>query len=161
MASTPDAPLWRISNRCDLQGLGGEKADGRWHTAERGKRIVYLSEHPAVALLEVLANLHINPSVFPEAYQLIKVSVADRLSREVLPAGRLSDGWQKNLMETQFVGDAWLAKRSGALLVVPSVPSPESFNCLLNPLHRDAKKVEIEWCRWIKYDQRLFRVAES
>ncbi len=41
--------LWRISNHDDLVGLGGEKADGRWHSAARGKRIVYLSEHPALA----------------------------------------------------------------------------------------------------------------
>ena len=56
--------LWRISNRCDLEGVGGEKADGRWHTAARVKRIVYLSEHPAVALLEVLANFHSNQNLF-------------------------------------------------------------------------------------------------
>ena len=49
--------LWRISNHCDIQGMGGEKSDGRWHTAKRGKRIVYLSDHPAIALIEVLANL--------------------------------------------------------------------------------------------------------
>ncbi|MEA2543931.1 MAG: hypothetical protein QOH35_5297, partial [Acidobacteriaceae bacterium] len=45
--------LWRISNHCDLQGMGGEKTDGRWHTAKRGKRIVYLSDYPALALIEV------------------------------------------------------------------------------------------------------------
>ena len=68
MASTLDAPLWRISNCCDLEGIGGEKADGRWHTAARGKRILYLSEHPAIALIEVLANLHTNPNLIPETY---------------------------------------------------------------------------------------------
>jgi len=160
MASTPDDALWRISNRCELAGIGGEKADGRWHTAARGKRIVYLSEHPAVALLEVLANLHINPKLFPETYQLIKVIAVGDLPRETVPPDRLSESWRENLRETQSVGDEWLAKQSGGLLFVPSVPSPESFNCLLNPLHPDAKKVEIEWCKWIKYDRRLFRVSE-
>jgi len=153
--------LWRISNRCDLGGVGGEKADGRWHTAARGKRIVYLSEHPAVALVEVLANLHINPKLFPETYQLIKVIAPDGLPREILAPDRLSDGWRENLTETRSVGDEWLAKHFGALLMVPSVPSPESFNCLLNPLHPEAKRMEIGWCKWIKYDCRLFRVTES
>jgi RES domain-containing protein len=157
MASTPDGPLWRISNRCDLEGIGGEKADGRWHTAAHGKRIVYLSEHPAVALVEVLANLHTNPKLLPETYQLIKI-IAGNLPREVLPIDRLSEGWRDRLRETQAVGDEWHAKRSSALFIVPSVPSPESFNCLLNPQHPGAKKIEIEWCKWIKYDRRLFRV---
>ena len=69
--------LWRISNHCDLQGMGGEKSDGRWHTAKRGKRIVYLSDHPAVALIEVLANLKGNPRLFPDSYQLMKITVAE------------------------------------------------------------------------------------
>jgi RES domain-containing protein len=153
--------LWRISNRCDLEGIGGEKADGRWHTAARGKRIVYLSEHPAVALLEVLANLHINPKLFPESYQLIKVITPDDLLIGALSPTALSNIWRDHLAETQAIGDNWLDRRSSALLSVPSVPSPESFNCLLNPLHPDARSLEIEWCKWIKYDQRLFHVSAT
>ena len=67
--------LWRISRHDDLDGIGGEKADGRWHTAAKGKRIVYLSEHPAVALVEVLANLKGNPRLFPDAYRMMKLVV--------------------------------------------------------------------------------------
>jgi RES domain-containing protein len=153
--------LWRISNRCDLDGVGGEKADGRWHSSARGKRIVYLSEHPAVALVEVLANFHSNPKLFPESYQLIKVLIPDDLAKEVIPTDRLSDVWRDYITETQMLGDEWLSRRSGALLVVPSVPSPESHNCLLNPLHPDARRIDIEWCKWIKYDRRLFRVSQT
>jgi hypothetical protein len=57
---------WRISNHCGLRGMGGEKSDGWWHTAERGKRIVYLSDYLAVALIEVLVNLKENPKLFPD-----------------------------------------------------------------------------------------------
>jgi len=76
--------LWRISNHGDLAGLGGEKTSGRWHTAARGKRIVYLSEHPAVALIEALANLKGDPKLFPDTFQLIRISVADSVSREAV-----------------------------------------------------------------------------
>jgi RES domain-containing protein len=144
-----------------LEGIGGEKSHGRWHTAARGKRIAYLSEHPAVALVEILANLHTNPKLLPETYQLIKAISPQDLPREVVAADRLAESWRENLAETQAIGDEWLAQRRSALLVVPSVPSPESYNCLLNPLHPDAKKVNVEWCRWIKYDRRLFRVAKD
>jgi RES domain-containing protein len=150
--------LWRISNRCDLDGIGGEKAAGRWHTAARGKRIVYLSEHPAVALVEVLANLHTNPKLFPDTYQLIKVMAPDDLSKQTLGPDSLSDLWRDHLAETQAIGDEWLATRPAALLMVPSVPSPESFNFILNPLHPDARDLQVEWCKWIKYDRRFFRI---
>jgi RES domain-containing protein len=153
------AAFWRISNRCDLEGIGAEKAPGRWHTEARGKRLVYLSEHPAVALIEVLANTHASPELLPVAYQLIKVTAPDGLLPEYLPVDRLSESWRERIAETRFLGDDWLSKQSSALLIVPSVPSPESLNCLLNPLHPDARHIRIEWCKWLKYDHRLFRVV--
>ncbi|MBV8864201.1 MAG: RES family NAD+ phosphorylase, partial [Acidobacteriaceae bacterium] len=101
--------LWRISNRCDLGGLGGERADGRWHSAARGKRIVYLSEHPALALIEVLANLKGDPRLFPDAYQLIKAAAPASVSMGTVSATALSPDWRTDLKLTQSIGNAWLA----------------------------------------------------
>jgi RES domain-containing protein len=153
--------LWRISRHCDLEGLGGEKTDGRWHTATRGKRIVYLSEHPALALIEALANLKANPNLLPDEYQLIKIHVADGVSEDTLTSHDLSRKWRQNGSETQGAGNFWLAGNRSALLSVPSAPSPESLNYLFNPLQSDAGGIAIEWCKWIEYDKRLFQVHES
>jgi len=152
--------LWRISNHCDLQGMGGEKSDGRWHTAGRGKRIVYLSDYPALALIEVLANLKGNPNLLPDSYQLLKITVDDQVTTTAFETNRLSSNWRDDMKQTKSVGDSWLAGGNSALLAVPSVPAPESVNYLLNPLHPDAKGLEIEWCKWIKYDKRLFHIPE-
>jgi RES domain-containing protein len=151
-------PLWRISRHNDLAGLGGEKTDGRWHTAARGRRIVYLSEHPALALIEVLANLKGNPNLFPDAYQLMKVTVKEDVSEELLGLEELNGEWRDDLAATRSVGDAWLLVGRSALLAVPSAPSPESLNYLFNPLHSDASGLTVEWCRWIEYDKRLFHL---
>ena len=150
--------LWRISRHNDLAGLGGEQADGRWHTAARGKRIVYLSEHPALALIEVLVNLKGDPKLFPDVYQLAKVSVPDRISSGTLAPDSLTPDWRQDLSLTRSAGDTWLASGSSALLSVPSAPSPESWNTLLNPLHPDARNLTLEWSKWIAYDQRLFHL---
>jgi len=150
--------LWRISNHGDLGGLGGEKANGQWHTAARGKRIVYLSEHPALALIEALANLKGDPKLFPDTYQLIRISVADSISREVLFPKTLSDKWREDILETRLAGDSWLGRSRSALLAVPSVPSPESLNYLFNPRQGDARGLTIEWHKRIAWDQRLFRI---
>ena len=146
--------LWRISNHRDLTGLGGERSDGRWHTAARGKRIVYLSEHPAVALVETLVNLRGNPALFPENYQILKISVPAGTS--VQEVGSVDAA--ASIRDTQAIGDAWLAGQASAILRVPSNPSPESWNYLLNPLHMDAGQAAIAWARWIAYDRRLFRM---
>ncbi len=148
--------LWRISRHDDLDGLGGERSDGRWHTAAKGKRIVYLSEHPAVALLEVLANLKGNPRLFPDAYRMMKVAAAETAGVESV--GALDEDWRERVEATRAIGDAWLAERRSALLRVPSAPSPESWNYLLNPLHVEAKGLQVEWARWVRYDRRLFHL---
>ncbi len=153
--------LWRISNHCDLLGTAGEKSDRRWHTAERGKRVVYLSGHPALALIEVLANLKGNPRLFAKSYRLMKITVSDQVTTAALEPNGLLRNWRDDINQTKSLGDAWLAGGNSALLAVPSVPSPESVNYLFNPLHPAAKGVEIEWCKWIKYDKRLFHIPET
>jgi RES domain-containing protein len=150
--------LWRISKHNDLVGLGGERTDGRWHTLVRGKRIVYLSEHPALALIEVLANLKGNPRLFPDTYQLMKVNAPDGVTVNTLVPNILESNWRENEKETRAAGDSWLAGGNSALLAVPSAPSPASTNYLLNPLHPDAKNLKIEWCKTIQYDKRLFHL---
>jgi RES domain-containing protein len=90
--------------------MGGEKSAGRWHTAERGKRVVYLSDHPALALIEVLANLKGNPQLFPDAYQLMKITVADKVATGALEFNRLSDNWRDDENQTRSIGDSsWQA----------------------------------------------------
>ncbi len=152
--------LWRISIRCDLEGLGGEYSDGRWHTAAPGKRLVYLSEHPALALLETLVNMSGKPNQVSSVFQLLKVTVPDGVPTEELGPARLDTNWDRNRDVTQPLGDTWLAEATSALLRVPAAPLPESWNCLLNPLHPDASRIQIEWCRWIAYDDRLFGFRE-
>ena len=109
----------------------------------------------------MLANLRGNPGLFPDSYQLTKVTVSDQVTTAVVEPNGLLRNWRDDLNQTKSLGDAWLAGGNSALLAVPSVPSPESVNYLLNPLHPDAKGVEIEWCKWIKYDKRLFHIAET
>ncbi len=148
--------LWRISNHADLEGLGGERADGRWHSAARGKRIVYLSEHPALALVEAVANMRGNPRLFPDRYQLMRVTVPDDL---VIPSvGTIAANWREDVRRTRAIGDAWLEGGESALFAVPSAVAPESVNYLLNPRQADAEKVAVEWSRWIAYDKRLFHL---
>ncbi len=158
MSGPAKRSLWRISRHDDLQGLGGERADGRWHTAAKGKRVVYLSEHPALALIEVLANLKGNPKLFPFAYRLMKIAVPHSLWNHAAQTPALPDDWRDNLDPTRNIGDIWLAARSSALLIVPSAPAPESSNCLLNPLHPDARSLAVAWSKWIDYDTRLFHL---
>lgn len=152
--------LWRVSNHGALRGLGGERADGRWHSAARGRRIVYLSEHPALALIEALVHLSGNPLLLPDRYQMLRVDAPEEVPIDDLDSASLPDDWQNDLQATRRLGDAWLESGRSALLGVPSAAAPESVNYLLNPAHPKAGALSIAWSRWIEYDKRLFRAAE-
>jgi RES domain-containing protein len=151
--------LWRISNHADLTGLGGERLKGRWHTRRPGKRIVYLAEHPAVALVENLVSLDTDPQSIPSHFQLLKVSAPAATTAANLTPSQFAGIDPQDPVSTQAIGDAWLAAGRSALLRVPSIPSPESWNYLLNPLHADASKLKLDWARPITYDKRLFHLA--
>jgi RES domain-containing protein len=146
--------LWRISNYRSLAGLGGKIADGRWHTA--GKPIVYLAESPAGALLEVLVHLDLEDGELPRTYNLMRIEVPDHLKIEVLspPEG---NSWKLNSGHTQTVGDKWLMVGSSALARVPSAIMPSTWNCLLNPGHPDAVRLEIVEVTPAEFDPRLLR----
>ena len=61
--------LWRISRHRDLSGIGGLRAAGRWHYA--GQPVVYLSENPASALLEVCVHTAAND--VPPDFTLLRI----------------------------------------------------------------------------------------
>ena len=130
--------LWRISNHADLTGIGGLRASGRWHTA--GRPIVYLAEHPALCLLEVLAH-DVDAGDLPRAYRWLKVKTGR--APGVLSVRNLPRAWATDLTWTRTTGDRWLAQARTPFLRVPSVLAPESFNYLLNPAYSRARAARV------------------
>ena len=58
-------------------------------------------------------------------------------------------------------GTEWAQESATALLVVPSVLIPEETNVLINPAHRDAKKITARALRQFVYDPRLAAVGHE
>jgi RES domain-containing protein len=147
--------LWRISNHANLDGRGGLYASGRWHT--EGKRIVYLAENPAGALVEVLVHLELDPAHLPKSYRLLKAGAAEGLSVRTIAGPELPGNWVSEQVATRTVGDQWLASESAALLRVPSAIVPETSNILLNPEHAEADRIQVLWHAEYPWHARLIR----
>ncbi len=151
--------LYRISNFPDLLGIGGTLASGRWHT--RGSPVVYLSDHPALALLETLAHFEFDSiEDLPNSYKLIRV---DTLSANMNLASEefLGNEWGHNESLTRNYGDQWLAEGSHPLFRVPSVIIPHGFNYILNPAHKDASSIKIVDVADYELDGRLTHFAAT
>jgi RES domain-containing protein len=145
--------LWRISNHRTLDGRGGLKASARWHT--RGRPIVYLAETATGALTEALVHLELDLSNLPRKYKLLKSEAPDDISIRRITKADLPKNWAQDVIVTRTIGDEWLASNVTALLRVPSAIAPESFNVLLNPMHREAARVVVVNYRGYPWDRRL------
>ena len=133
--------LWRISNHPSLAGDGALRTPGRWHT--RGRRVVYCAQNPAAALLEILVHFEIDIQDLPVRYRLLKIEAPEEAYIERMSVDQLPADWPERTEVTRALGDGWLTRGASALLSVPSAIVPETFNVLLNPAHRDAKRVVI------------------
>jgi RES domain-containing protein len=146
--------LWRISNYADLAGVGGLRAGGRWHFA--GQPIVYLAEHPALALLEILVHLEVGSlDQLPRSYQLLRLEVDESITVAEIGIATLPDDWKADCNWTQNAGTEWLCGGSTPLLKVPSAVVPFASNYLLNPAHPDVVKIQIVEVRQVQHDPRI------
>lgn len=147
--------LWRVTNHPTLDGGGGLRASGRWHT--RGRRIVYCSPNPATALLEALVHAEVDVEDIPITLRYVKIEVPDSVAIETTDIDALGAAWQINLEATRRAGDGWLRSGRTALLRVPSVIVPATWNILINPQHPDSAQTRIVHIYDHGIDPRLLR----
>ncbi|MCC6342852.1 MAG: RES family NAD+ phosphorylase [Bryobacterales bacterium] len=133
--------LWRVSKHASLDGGGGLRAPGRWHT--RGHRIVYCAPNPAAALLEVLVHAEIDIEDIPVSLRYLEVDAPDSISMERAGAEALPGNWRLDQEITRAAGDEWLRSGRTALLRVPSVIVPATWNILINPRHPESAQIRI------------------
>lgn len=141
-----------------LDGEGARLWGGRWNSP--GRALVYLGPSPAAVALEVLVHL-VDVSFAPTDYVLIEVDIPDLVMSHAMVVGisELPKDWQAagNAACVAW-GDAWLAAPGHpAVCRVPSAVTPETECLLLDPSHRDAKRVKVRGVREWRFDGRLFR----
>ena len=145
--------VWRISNHVDLSGRGGELSDGRWNRV--GTPVVYCSDHPATALLEMLAR--IGRWDVPSAFRLLTIDVPDDAPHLRIEPPLLSASWRTEIDATRELGTQILKSTEHLFLIVPCVLVPLASNVLLNPAHPDVRRCAITAVTDEPFDPRLIR----
>jgi RES domain-containing protein len=134
-----------------FSGEGARLYGGRWNSP--GVTVVYASESRALAALENL--VHLNP---PVTFQYVAIPVefdgswVETIARRALPADWTDEPPPPS---TKAIGDLWVNEGRSAVLVVPSVIVPGEANFLLNPGHRDFRKIRIGKAERFAFDPRL------
>lgn len=135
---------WQIC-RENQDYLSGEQSTSgaRWNSP--GRPVVYLAEHPALAVLEMRAHLDKPYDELVHDHVLVRVSLPDDLT----DIAEMPE-------DPRPIGDAWLRDARRAVLRVPSVIVREGRNLLLNPRHPLAAEARIEACTPFRFDRRLW-----
>lgn len=146
---------WRIVKEkhagTAFDGEGAWLFGGRWNS--RGTRVIYTSSTKALATLESL--VHLNPPV-TFRYVAISITFDHALIEKATPAA-LPANWseQPPPPSTKQIGDDWAKENRSAVLELPSVIIQSESNYLLNPAHRDFKKIVIGKPEPFSFDPRL------
>ena len=147
---------WRIvKTRYSEDAFSGEGArlyGGRWNSS--GTRMVYTSGSKSLATLELLVHLH-STSVL-HSFSICPVDFDDSLV-EILEPAKLARDWRQSppSIALQAIGDDWISRGSSGVLRVPSAVIETEHNYLINPTHKDFKKLVIGSMEVLELDPRL------
>jgi len=132
-----------------FSGAGARLFGGRWNTV--GTPLIYTAGSLSLAILEWRMHLADWPAL-PMVYFILRFDEGLVWEPHSLPKG-----WAKVPAgtPTAYFGDAWFESGRSAVMRVPSAIVPNEFNYLLNPLHKDFRKIQISKPRSLKVDPRL------
>ena len=138
----------------DISGNGAGLFGGRWNS--KGRPVLYTSNHISLSVLELLVH-NKNYTSYKDPW-LISISIPDTIIPVITHAEKLSAAWDSRPEYTQWMGDMFLNENSSLILQVPSSIIPQENNFLLNPLHKQFKKIKIINTTLFELDKRLLNV---
>lgn len=135
-----------VARICDsdfaaLDGAGGNVASGRWNL--KGTPIVYTAGSVALAALE--RRVHAKSAI---DYALLSIEIPDTLPIQAVD-------YIPDFETSQKLGDQWLRRTETAVMRVPSVIVPDSYNFLLNPRHPLFGVIRVRSASPFVFDSRL------
>lgn len=137
----------------DLSGSGAKLYGGRWN--REGVPMIYTSSHISLAILEVLANTF-NRKVLKS---LVLVTLQIPGKDVALLETELPQTWNTHPYDSSTieVGTEFIDSQKSLAISVPSAIVPQERNILINPLHSNLVKLEIESTLPVFVDEGLYQ----
>ena len=136
----------------DLSGEGSKKFGGRWN--HPGIACIYCSESRALAVLEYAANVSLE--LMPGKLCIVQIEIPDN-SWNTIPPSKLPRNWANHPAppQTRELGTQLLNRMESLCIKIPSAIIPRENNYIINPLHKDFKKVKIKSVENFVFDPRV------
>lgn len=150
--------IYRIAKSVYIEDLSGEGArlyGGRWNWV--GDPMIYFSKHLSLCLLEIL--VHVDYGQLPKDYSYLEVEIPDSSIKTVQSLEFINPKWRNEeaVSQLQMIGSDWLKKQESLALLVPSSVLQKEYNILVNPMHKDFKKLKLIEIAQMDFDPRLLR----
>lgn len=135
----------------ELTGMGAFLFGGRWNKVDTA--CIYASETRALAALEFLVN---TGEHLPDNISIATIKIPDE-KHLVLPIKQLPREWSNTEApeSTKHLGNTLLEQAEHLVIKIPSVIISEEYNYIINPAHRDMKKVSVVDVSPFSFDTRL------
>ena len=141
--------VYRLSKkkyRNDISGKGAEIGGGRWNSI--GNAVLYTAE----------IAVHTPLGIVPKDYFLISIEIPGNAKIKEINRNDLPKNWKTfpHIPSTKKIGDEFVKQNEFLILKVPSAVIQGEYNYLINPNHKDFKKVNIKEIELFEFDKRLF-----
>jgi len=138
----------------EISGMGAEINGGRWNY--KGRSLVYTSESRALCTTEIA--VHIPLGIIPFDYYLQTIEIPNS-SITTINLKSLKRNWKNfpHNKSTKIIGDNFIEENKFLTLKTPSAVIQDEYNFLINPNHKNFKKVKLIKSEEFKFDKRLFK----
>jgi RES domain-containing protein len=147
--------VYRITHKKWADSLSASGYAARWNS--NGFFAIYTAENCSLACLENL--VHRNGFGLDADFCVITIDIPDTLKKTELKLTDLPKNWAETSEKAHVLcrkfGDSWLQNQTSCIFVVPSAIIPNEKNIILNPNHKDFKKIKIDSVQPFRFDQRL------
>lgn len=125
----------------------------RWNSKDT--KVVYTAESKALACLENV--VHRNSRGLQKNFRQMNIEIPDEIKIGEIKITDLKTDWKEfmRMSYTQTIGDVWIKESKTAVLKVPSAIVPGDSNFLLNPGHKDFKKIKLLRTLPFQFDIRI------
>lgn len=138
----------------ELSGKGAAKFGNRWNS--KGTEMIYSAESRALEMAEVAVHLSI--ATLPSDFVMMEIDIPNDIKVKILDSIDLPDYWNVHPpnSSTQKLGDSFIDEMDFCVFKVPSVVVQGDFNYLINPYHKQFKKIKIVEISNFPFDRRMF-----
>lgn len=138
----------------ELSGKGSSLQGARWNSV--GVELVYAASNRSLAMAEVA--VHLTLATLPSDFLMMTIFVPDDIDMIRIKEKDLPAGWNEfpYRISSQIVGDTFARSNQACLLQVPSAVVQGEHNILINPKHKDFRRIKIVEKVTFPFDKRIF-----